>query len=320
MTGFLAFQNGTGRSGPGSVGYTIAENTASGARNAVGAVAGVTFSVAQAGATSTEPPTSGPSPWSSDFDGDGKNDILVHDPVVGTVEAWFLDNATVKGTGALSDSMDANWAPVGRGDFNADGKPDLVWQHKTDGTVSIWYMDGTTRTGVASPSIGAVADTQWKIVGVGDFNADGSADIAWQHAGDGALAVWQMTGTTVNATVNLIPDRTTDVLWKVVGVADFNADGQTDLLWRHFGTGDVGVWLMNGVSRIIYSPLSPFSVPDQRWQVGAVTDANGDGKPDLIWDHTDGTIMIWYMNGTVRTTYPVVPTRLPAGWHVVGPK
>lgn len=313
---FLTFQNGTGRSGPGSVGFTVAENTGTIARSAAGLVAGVSFSLAQAG--TTEPALS--KQWSSDFDGDGNNDILVQDSAVGTVEAWFLTNATVKGTQTLSDVLDATWTPVGRGDFNADGKPDILWQNKTDGQVSLWHMDGTTKTGVAAPSNGQAWDAQRKVVGVGDFNADGRPDLVWQHAADGALSVWLMDGGTVTSTATPTPDRATDLLWKAVGVGDFNADGKSDVLWRHSGTGEVGVWLMNGLSRIIYSPLNPFSVPDQRWQVGAVTDANADGKPDVVWQHTDGTIMIWHMNGTSRVTYPIVPTVLPAGWLIVGPK
>jgi len=280
-------------------------------------VAGATFTVAQAGGSSA--PHTVQQNWSSDFNADGKNDILVRDTVSGSVEAWFLDNATVKGKQTLSETLDTNWMLVGRGDFNGDGKPDIVWQHKTDGRLALWYMDGTTRTGFDSPSIILIGDPGWTIVGVGDFNDDGYADLVWQHT-DGSVGVWLMVETGVLSTPNFVPERASDLLWKVVGVGDFNGDGKSDLLWRHMGTGELGAWLMNGLSRIIHSPLSPFSVPDQRWQVGAVTDANGDGKPDIVWHHTDGTIMIWHMNGTSRVTYPVVAPGLPMGWTLAGPK
>jgi hypothetical protein len=321
LSTFITIQNGTGRTGAGSVGYTVAANTTTSLRTGLASVAAKSFSVTQAGAAVDAPdPGAVASPWSSDFDGDGKNDLLVRDSIGGSVEAWLLDGSTIKATLPLSDSMDSNWMLVGRGDFNTDGKPDLVWQHRTEGWVSLWYMDGTVRIGTGSPSISKIADPLWQIVGVGDLNVDGKPDLVWQHTANGALAVWQMTGATVTAALSLIPDRVEDLLWRVVGVADFNNDGKSDLLWRHLGKGDVGVWLMNGVSRIIHSPLNPWIVADQAWQIAAVTDANGDGKPDLIWEHTDGSIMIWHMNGTSRVSYPIVSATVPVGWHIVGPK
>jgi hypothetical protein len=179
-------------------------------------------------------------------------------------------------------------------------------------------MDGTVRTGIATPSI--QTDPEWDVVGVGDFNADGKPDLAWQHSVDGALAVWLMNGMTVTESVSVVPDRTTDLLWKVVGVGDFNADGKSDLLWRHMGQGDVAVWFMNGVTRVIHSPLNPWMVADQQWQIGAVTDVNGDGKPDLVWQHADGSVLIWQMNGTSRAASPSLSRTVPLGWHIVGPK
>jgi hypothetical protein len=324
LSSYITIANGTGRTGSGTVDLTVAANTGTTTRTGISAVASKTIYVTQEAPGAGEPPPTQPpastTPWSSDFDGDGKNDLLLQDSATGAVEAWLLDNATLKGKQALSDTMDANWALVGRGDFNADGKPDLVWQHKTLGTVYLWYMNGTSRIGATSLSISAPVDPQWKIVGIGDFNKDGKPDLAWQNAGDGTIAISLMNGATVTETTNIVPSGTADLLWKVVGVADFNGDGNTDFLWRHMGTGDLTTWLMSGMSRTIGAPLNPLSVRDQNWQVGSVMDANGDGKPDIIWEHTDGTIMIWHMNGTSRTTYPIIPATVPLGWHVVGPK
>jgi hypothetical protein len=324
MSTFITIANGTGRTGSGTVDLTIAGNTTTSTRTGIAAIASTTVYVTQeapgAEAPAPSEPPAGSSPWSSDFDGDGKNDLLLQEASTGAVEAWFLDNATLKGRRLLSENMDADWLLVGRGDFNSDGKPDLVWQNKTDGSIYLWYMNGTTRIGAATPSISRLEDPQWRAVGVGDFNKDGRPDIVWQHAVNGTLSVWQMTGTTVNETVSIVPSGTTDLQWKVVGVADFNGDGNSDLLWRNMGTGDLAAWLMSGAARIVHAPLNPLSVRDQKWQIGAVMDANGDGKPDIVWEHTDGTIMIWHMNGTSRTTYPIIPATVPVGWHLVGPK
>lgn len=314
---FFTFVDGAERSGAGAVTFTLAENTDPDERNAAGSIAGVTFTVSQAGTASATPV---PLRWSSDFDGDGKNDLLVQNAATGAVEAWFLEGAAVKGTQALSDTLDENWTLAGRGDFNADGKPDLVWQNRTDGRVSLWYMNGTTRVDVLTPSGGQAPDPQWKIAGVGDFNADQHPDLVWQHDTSGALSVWLMNGSAVFGDASIVPDRMTDLRWKVAGVGDFNIDGKPDLLWRNMGTGDMAAWLMNGMSRIIHAPLSPMALTDQRWQVGAVGDFNGDNRTDIAWHHTDGSIMIWHMSVTSRVSAPVLPLPLPSGWILAGPK
>jgi len=35
-----------------------------------------------------------------------------------------------------------------------------------------------------------------------------------------------------------------------------NGDGKADLVWRDTSTGDVGVWLMDGVKEVIASSVS----------------------------------------------------------------
>jgi len=69
-------------------------------------------------------------------------------------------------------------------------------------------MDGTSISGTRSP--GAVG-TDWTIVGVGDFNADGKADILWRHS-SGVVYLWLMDGTSISGTGSA---GSADSRWKI---------------------------------------------------------------------------------------------------------
>ena len=54
------------------------------------------------------------------------------------------------------------------------------------------------------------------------------------------------------------------------------------------------------------------------WQVVGVADFNGDGKPDLLWQHrTAGALAVWYLDGVRRTWGADVGATDPT-WQVVG--
>ena len=83
--------------------------------------------------------------------------------------------------------------------------PDPLWQiveAELTGQIGAWKMGGygTIRRRdrlegqLLTPS--EVPDTNWRIVGVADFNADGESDLLWQHQTSGLIAVWYMNGLT----------------------------------------------------------------------------------------------------------------------------
>jgi hypothetical protein len=54
-------------------------------------------------------------------------------------------------------------------------------------------MDGAN---VVSNKIVASLDASWKVGEIGDFNADGKADLLWRND-NGAVTMWQMDGSNV---------------------------------------------------------------------------------------------------------------------------
>ena len=102
-------------------------------------------------------------------------------------------------------------------------------------------MNGTTFTGSGSP--GSLT-SGWVIQNVGDFNADGKADILWRNSTTGEVVIWLMNGTTMTSSTSL-GNVSSD--WSIAGVGDFNGDGYADILWQNT-SGELYLWLMNGTT------------------------------------------------------------------------
>jgi hypothetical protein len=254
-----------------------------------------------------------------DFNGDGRADLVLQH-TSGALAAWFMNGADLKDSSFFNPSStgDSRWTVVGSADFNADGKPDLVLQHSDD-FIAIWHMNGVNLLNAAFTEPSSVGDKGWKIKGTGDFNGDGKADLLFSHT-NGTNAVWYMDGVTRTGAAFINPESIGDPSWTIAGVGDFNGDGKADLLLSH-ATGFLGVWYLDGINLTQGALLSPASTGDNKWKVRAVADYNGDGKDDIAFQYSDGTLAIWYMDGITRTDAKLVnPSNAGAGWSVNAPK
>ena len=116
----------------------------------------------------------------------------------------------------MESFADTRWQIRGLADFNGDGKLDILWHHQTNGELYVWYLDGAVTTGGSYLTPKAFADTQWKIVKLADFDADGKQDLLWHHQASGELYVWFLDGTVVKGGGYLTPKSFSDTNWKVV--------------------------------------------------------------------------------------------------------
>ena len=238
---------------------------------------------------------------SSDFNDNSKPDLVWQNRSNGQIGVWFLDGSNLTSAVNFSPGQvpDTTWKIVGIGDFNADSKPDLVWQNQSNGQIGVWFMDGSNRISATNFSPGQVPDTAWKIVGVGDFNADSKPDLVWQNQSNGQIGVWFMDGANLISTTNFSPGQVPDTAWKIVGVGDFNADSKPDLVWQNQSNGQIGVWFMDGANLISTTNFSPGQVPDTAWKIVGIGDFNSDSKPDLVWQNQrNGQVGVWFMDGS----------------------
>jgi len=156
-----------------------------------------------------------------------------------------------------------------------------------------------------------------------DFNSDGASDILWQNHATGLLSAWRMSGVDLLQGVMLtLPNGSTpaivsDTQWKIVGTSDFNGDARTDLLWQH-DQGWVAIWFMDGERQIAGTLVTQSPLSDLGWRIVATGDVDGDGMADILWQHTNGRVAVWYMNGWRYRMGDVLASLSDANWRVVG--
>lgn len=246
---------------------------------------------------------------SSDFDADGKSDVLLRHRD-GRVAVWSMNGATIANGGVVKTLSDPNWAIATIGDFDGNGAGDVMLKH-TDGRIALWEFSGGQF--VRGVVVKTLADAAWKVAASGDFDGNGREDVLFQHASDGRLALWSMDGANIASTkvVATLNDRG----WKVEGAGDFNADGIDDILLKHTD-GRLKVWELSGSGSVTEKALPTLSDPN--WDVAALGDYNGDGRTDIVFQNPDGRIATWLMDDSNRLHAAVTKSFADNQWTVIG--
>lgn len=276
------------------------------------------------------------------------SNIFFHNSSTNETQIWFMDGRRIgsRGTVLAEDGntpifIGAPWGIVGANDFNGDKGTDIFWHNSSDNGTQIWFMDGRRISGRA-PLVAEDGRTNmfvsppWSIVGTGDFNKNGNADILFRNTSDNGTQIWFMNGARISSRAPLVAEngRTNMFVgppWSIVGVGDFNNDGGADILFHNSSTNETQIWFMDGArisSRVTVTSedgRTPIFVGPP-WTVVGVGDFNKDGGADILWVNTSTLdTQIWFMDGArISGRAPLVaedgrtPMFVGPPWSIVG--
>ncbi|MFO0827448.1 MAG: VCBS repeat-containing protein [Phycisphaerales bacterium] len=263
-------------------------------------------------------PTAG-TVWNRDrVDAGATSDLGWFNASTGKLKLWY-QNGYAKTVGTASATAPSTYVMQGMGDFDGDGDADFLFRDSTTNIFQVWLMNGSTvATNSAVQGTGAVS-TNLVCIGVGDTNGDGKADVIFRNTTNNTITIWYMDGVTMTSTGKVVDGNGANMVasnYTFLGTGDFNGDKRFDLLWRNNANNVTLGWLLNGRTVLKNATVGNAPVMTALWEVGTITDLDGDGRDDVVWRKTsNGSVNGWLMNGLYAKANGLIGTRaLP--WYV----
>jgi hypothetical protein len=214
------------------------------------------------------------------------------------------------------------WVISALADMNKDGKKDYILRNHSDGSIGYWLSDPIAGyfngAGFVNPPI---LDTNVEIVGAGDMDNDGDADLVWSDSVSYKMGVYIMNGLDYQKSVDIDffgSNPTSDNFsntylypngWKLSGTADFNKDGYEDIVWKNTSSSDLVYWLLkpNNITNTSNNGnleglgSSSFSNPSNidliNYGIEGIGDLDKDGDFDFVArNYLTGRIKYIYTN------------------------
>ena len=216
-----------------------------------------------------------------------------------SIEHAKFDDTTVDLNAPAAPASAPTWSLTGVRDLTGDGTSDVVWYNSATGRVDLWKIANGQWAG--SVDLWKISNGQWagsidvgphplgwQPIGTGDFDHDGTDDVAWYNSTTRNIDIWQIVNGhwTASSDVGSHPAG-----WAPAGIGDFNHDGTDDIAWYNPTTGNIDIWqIVNGQ----WNASSDVGSQSAGWAPSGIGDFNDDGSSDIAWyNSASGNVDIW---------------------------
>ena len=229
-----------------------------------------------------------PSRHLGDFDGDGRDDVLLRHAETGEWVFYAMDgrDGTLQTTRMTKNP---SYRLAGSGDFDGDGRDDVLLRHATNGA---WIFYATVGPRATLRRLGITRNAQYRFRGIGDFDGDGRDDVLLRHVDTGAWISYLVKDTRV-ALRRVGMSR--DAGYRFAGTGDLTGDGRDEVLLRH---AETGAWIYYRINGARATLTRTGLTDDLYWRFNAMADFDGDGRADvLLRDDRTGRWSIHVLEG-----------------------
>jgi hypothetical protein len=205
---------------------------------------------------------------------------------------------TFPGGGSITSSSFAGRINIGTGnypiriaiaDLNGDGKPDIVVTNRGSNSLSIFTNTSTSGVISLAGKIDSATGTNPIGLAIGDIDGDGKPDVVEVNNGGDTVSIFRNTST--GGVISFAPK----VEYKTGGapvdaaISDFDGDGKPDIAVTNSYTNTISAFRNTSTpGNISFASKIDAMTGLQPWSI-AITDIDGDGKPDAVVTNNAGS-------------------------------